>query len=229
MSLKAIEVGAAPVPAGARRVVVFGGTFDPPHRGHIELPIAARDALGADWLLYVVAGRSPHKKDGPAASAAARIDMLRAALVGRERVSISDWEVVHAAAGPSYMVETLRGLRDRLGAEVRLRLLIGADQAAVFHRWREPREIMALAEPAVMLRAPFDTREALARAMAAHWSADETVAWGRRMIDVPMCGAAATDVRGLLAREGVDNDVVRQLIPGAVLSVIRERGLYETR
>jgi nicotinate-nucleotide adenylyltransferase len=229
MTPSPIEVGAAPVPASARRVVVFGGTFDPPHAAHIELPIAARDRLGADWLLYVVARRSPHKDRGPAASPAARLDMLRAALQGRARVSISDWEIEHAGKEPSYTVDTLRALRARLGDGTRLRLLIGSDQAAAFHRWREPGEIIALAEPAVLLRAPLDSRESLIQELTPHWSEAELQRWHARILDVPVRDAAAMDARALLLREGPSGPRVRALIPESVVRVIRERGLYGSR
>lgn len=217
-----IALGQCPVPPGVRSVLVFGGTFDPPHNAHIELPRAARDRLGLEWLLYLPAGRNPMKSDGPTASDRDRIDMLRAALRGVERVSICTIELERS--GPSYTVDTLRVLFTLL-PETRLRLLIGADQAAQFHRWREPREIITLAEPAVMLRAPLESTDALIGSMRPHWTALELAEWRRRVVDVPRIDASATALRELL-RDGPDQPRLNTLLPLGVGEFIRVHRPY---
>lgn len=221
-----IRAGPAPVPESARLVVVFGGSFDPPHRAHVNLPFDAARSLDADWVLFVPAARSPHKSDMPSASDAMRVRMLRAGLDGRANASISTLEVDRGDVEPSFTVDTLRALRARLAGTCRMRLLIGSDQAAVFHTWREPGEIIRLAEPAVMLREPFATREALLAAMSPHWSAEDIKRWGGRLVNVPLMRAAATDVRRVLTREGPDAAEAIELLPAPVLRLIREHGLY---
>lgn len=220
-----IAVGAAPVPAGVRSVLVFGGTFDPPHVAHVKLPIAARDHLGLDWLLYVPAARSPHKPHGPIASDLDRLAMLEAALRGRDRVSISTYELEHAHDGPSYTVETLRALHVLLPSAVGLRLLIGADQAAEFHRWREPGEIIVLAEPAVLRREPMETVDSLMEAMRPHWTNADLEAWRSRVVPVSLIDASATDARRALSVPDPPAPV-GPLIPADVLRIISDRGLY---
>jgi len=206
-------------------VLLFGGTFDPPHRAHIELPLRARAALGAAWLVYIPAAQSPHKTETPGASGDDRVAMLEAAIEGERGVLVSRIEL-DAQGGPSYTVRTLERLREEIGSEREIRLLIGADQAVSFHRWREFSRILELAEPLVMLRSPEETRASLREAMAPNWAADELESWATRVVDVPVVDASATRVRELLDSSGVENSELCSLLPAGVIGVIRERGLY---
>lgn len=230
-----IPIGSAPVPMSARSVLIFGGTFDPPHMGHLMLPGAARDALGFEWLMYVPAARSPHKEDGPRAGDEDRLAMLAAGLAevteaARGRTAIGTMELERAAAdpdAPSYTIDTLRNLRRAL-PEAQLRLLIGADQAASFHAWREPREIIRVAEPVVMLRKPAETVVGLIEAMRATggWTPAELEAWRGRVVDVPLIDADATGIRAALLRDGATNQMVHRCVPQSVRCLIEERRLY---
>lgn len=154
-----------PLGPGARRVLLFGGTFDPPHTGHTRLPAAARDRLwpGRDdaWIVFVPAARSPHKTTAARASDEDRVAMLRRAAEGIARAVVwtdeidrARWSASRGVEAPSYTVDTVDRAREVLPAapRIELRLLIGADQAAAFHRWRSPRRIIALAPPVVMSR-----------------------------------------------------------------------------
>jgi len=220
-----IDVGELPVPGTAGSLLIFGGTFDPPHTGHVELPPRARDELGLDWLVYVPAKRSPFKRESPGTTDADRLTMLGACLAGLDRVSISTLELGRSGEEPSYTVDTLREIRSRLGEGVTLRLLIGEDQARQFHDWREAGSIIGLAEPVVMRRDNEDP-VAFAEAMRSHWSEAEVKAWLSRVVSVPMIPAAATEIRRLLEREGPGSPSLAGLVPEPVLEVIRERGLY---
>lgn len=232
-----IQVGPVPIPGAARRVIVFGGTFDPPHVGHARLPELVRASVGFDWVLYVPAARSPHKPSGPVASDEDRVEMLAASLAWfageageQPRASISTIELDRArdaSAAPSYTIDTLRTLREAR-PDVTLRLLIGADQAAAFARWREPREIIALAEPLVMLRSPTQSTSGLIEAMQAPggWNDEELVSWRQRVVAVPRIDADATSIRAALASGGVDGPAVAGVLAEPVRHVIAARGLY---
>lgn len=221
-----------PIPASARAIVVFGGSFDPPHIGHRRLAVAARDAIGADWLLVIPAGRSPHKGSGTLFDGEQRIDLVKCAFGGAERVSVSRMEIDRMGNEPdrpSYTVDTLHTLREHLPTGVRLRLLMGADQALSLHRWREPRAIMAIAEPLVMRRAGDDeSAESLAARIASNWN-DGTAGlgpadWNRRVVDVPLVNASSTEARQLLATsdEPGRDGRLRELLGDAVLQRVRE-------
>ncbi len=199
--------------------LVFGGSFDPPHVAHVELPGRVRQRVGADVVLYVPAARSPHKADRDPTPAKHRLAMLRLALADQPAARILTDELDRAGDGrPSYTVETLERLRERLPDHVELRLLIGADQARTFETWREPERIVALAEPLVMVRPP-DTAESLLASLA---DGASRRAWADRLVDVPRIEASSTEVR----RRVRGGEPIDGLVPAAVARYIEDHGLY---
>lgn len=129
---------------------LFGGTFDPPHTGHL---IAAQDAMHAlqlDRMVFVPAATPPHKQGLPVTPAAQRARMLELAIEGNPAFELDRIELERT--GASYTVDTLRELTGR-SVGVRWTLLIGADQYAEFGTWKEPDEIRRLVRLAVLTRA----------------------------------------------------------------------------
>jgi nicotinate-nucleotide adenylyltransferase len=189
----------------ARSILVYGGTFDPPHRAHVELPTLVRDRLGLELLLYIPASISPFKQDDEPTPGPHRLAMLDLALREQPRTAI--WTVELDAPGVHYTVDTLALLRSRVGLDVPLHLLIGADHAREFHRWREPDRILDLCKPAVMMRPP-DTRESLAEALKPHWDEQMCERWLAAIVDVPELDIAATEVRRRLATGEGTSDIL---------------------
>jgi nicotinate-nucleotide adenylyltransferase len=221
-----------PVPAGARLVLYFGGTFDPPHQAHVALPAAARDATGADHLLYVPTGQNPLKGASPRATDRQRLDMLALALRGADRASIWTRELSlddRAPTGPdptpSFTIDTIRALRDELPSACAVRLLIGADQAAQFHRWRDADRLLVLADPLVMLRPPDETPDDLAERLRDHWPAPELDRWRARCLPIPTIDLASTGLRAALADPARTRNAP---LPEAVGRYIAENGLYRS-
>lgn len=132
-----------------RRVGVFGGTFDPPHRGHVEVVADAAEALGLDEVIWVPAGRSPHKPDAALTDGSLRAEMVRCATAGDERFTVDELEL--GRPGLSYTVDTLEALAAQRPT-AKLFLLIGSDQYRAFDRWKEPGRIRSLATVIVMER-----------------------------------------------------------------------------
>jgi len=212
----------------------MGGTFDPPHRAHVEFARAAlRRAMPAgSWLVVVPAARSPFKRRGPGASDRDRVAMLRAAFRPVKRVVIWTDEIDRAAGGgearrPTYWIDTLERLGGALapGAAPVVKFLIGADQAAEFHRWKRARDVIRLAEPVVVLRPPFRTARGLRRAMerAKFWFGTELDRWEGRVLRAGLSPVSATGVRGELER--VPARCIGEL-PERVAEIIERRGLY---
>jgi nicotinate-nucleotide adenylyltransferase len=134
---------------------VFGGTFDPPHIGHL---IAAQDAcieLELDRVLFVLAARPPHKEGQAVTPASVRLEMLKAALAGCGRFEACLLELERE--GPSYTVDTLRALRGQ-DPDQELYLLIGADQVAALPEWHEPAQIARLAHIVALTRSGREMR-----------------------------------------------------------------------
>ncbi|TMQ71791.1 MAG: nicotinate-nucleotide adenylyltransferase [Candidatus Eisenbacteria bacterium] len=125
-----------------RRIGLFGGTFDPPHLGHLALAEHARDRLRLDEVRFVPAGQPPHKRGATIAKAAARLAMTRRAVRGNPAFTVSTLEI--RRGGPSFTVATLRAVAAER-PRARLYLLIGADSLDDFATWHEPEAILRLA------------------------------------------------------------------------------------
>ncbi|MHC4976622.1 MAG: nicotinate (nicotinamide) nucleotide adenylyltransferase [Planctomycetota bacterium] len=210
------------IPSHARSLLVFGGTFDPPHLGHIQLPELARQQLDLDWLLYVPAAAPPLKK-GPVATEQQRLDMLALAISRSEHASISTIEFNRG--GTSYTHDTLLTLHEHY-PDLSMRLLIGADQALQFHKWHNAQQIIQLAEPAVMLRDSIDTPVALLNALAVHWTPEEHDAWKHRLVSLPSIDCNSTQLREWLANPDQHKDALSNRMSPDVLEYIRTNNPY---
>lgn len=129
------------------RVGIFGGTFDPPHIGHLVVTQDALERLELDRLIVVPAGTPPHRE--AVLEAETRLELVRLAFEGDGRIRVSDVEL--RREGPSWTVDTLEWARRELDPEV-LFLIVGADQLRSFKSWKEPDRILGLARLAVMTR-----------------------------------------------------------------------------
>jgi nicotinate-nucleotide adenylyltransferase len=202
---------AAPEGNPRLRLGVFGGTFDPPHVGHVAVAREVVDRLRLDRLIWMPAGAPPHKPDQPVTAAAVRLEMTRAAAAGEPRFEVSELEI--RRAGPSYTVDTLREMRGAY-ADADLFLILGADQLRTFATgWREPEAILELATLALMDRAGDDAV-----------AASPDLPGMERAVHVPVrrVDVSSTEVRALTA-EGGD---VSALVPAGVLAVMEREGLY---
>lgn len=184
---------------------IFGGTFDPPHLGHL---IAAQDACAAlrlDRLVFVPAAQPPHKPRSAVSPADIRAEMLRAAVAGDARFEVSRVELDRA--GPSYTVDTIGALA-RLNPQAMLYLLIGVDQVRDFGSWKHPEQIARSVE-VVML-----ARSGVERADGASFVS--------RTVPVTRVDISSTMIRSRVAA----GEPIRYLVPDAVGQIIEREGLY---
>jgi nicotinate-nucleotide adenylyltransferase len=193
---------------GGRRIGVFGGTFDPPHIGHLVAAIDARSALALDVVLLVVAN-VPWQKVGTRAISPAedRLAMVRAAVADEPGLEACDLEI--ARGGDTYTVDTLEELRRR-EPDAELFVIVGADAAAGFATWRSPERVAELATLVVVDRPGVPTPEP---AMGGH-------RWVR--VDIPDLEISSTDLR----RRVAEGRSIRHLVPAGAASLVAERGLY---
>jgi nicotinate-nucleotide adenylyltransferase len=201
-----------------RRIGLFGGTFDPPHVGHLALAEWARERLRLDRVVFMPAGSPPHKRGRPLSAAARRLAMTRLAVRGHPGFEVSALEA--RRRGPSYTVDTLRALR-RAHPGARLYLLIGADSLDEFDTWHEPEAILELATLAVAARPG---------ARAAPRAKRHAARGGRRAGRVARLGNPGLDVSSTAIRARVRaGRTVRFLVPDAVAAYIARHRLYRAR
>jgi len=204
-------------------VLIFGGSFDPPTNAHRILPIRAAEMIGSHRVIYVPAAVSPHKLETPPLDPIHRVAMLELAIDGQEIAEIDRIELERE--GPSYMIDTVRALRDQIDEAAPLRLLIGDDQAVSFHRWKDWDPIIGIAEPLVLPRL-FSTSEAFARRLEQEgvWTADDIQHWLGWRLDLPIMDVEATVIRNRIqSGESIDD-----LLPASVQAYILEHDLYRT-
>jgi len=204
----------------ARKLLIFGGSFDPPHRAHVELPMWVRSKLGFDAVVYVPAPPPPHKLGIQPSASEHRLAMLRLALADQPHAIVLTDELDRAGDGqPSYTVDTLEALSQRLHADATMRLLIGADQLLIFDQWHRSDEIVKLAEPVVMVRPP-QTVDSLLASLADDAQRD---AWRSRLIDLPTIDLSSTQIREQAEQ---DQPRIGDIAP-AVADYMSEHRLYQ--
>jgi nicotinate-nucleotide adenylyltransferase len=133
------------------RVALFGGSFDPPHHGHIAIATAAADVFDLDSVLFAPVGHQPLKPESVPASFADRLAMVELACRADSRFVVSDIDAPRNDGTPNYTVDTLAALHETM-PEARLFNLVGADSFLDLPRWHEPERLLELAEWIVVSR-----------------------------------------------------------------------------
>lgn len=198
--------------APARKVGVFGGTFDPVHNGHLAIADAVMNAKGLDAVLFAVTSDQWLRSDPPVASSGDRFRMVEIAVDNCRGFEASDVDI--AREGSTYTVDTLTDLRGRFGEATELTLIVGADAALSMDRWRSADQIVSLANIVAVGRPGTELDVA---------SLDDShPAKGAEYVEGPMVDVSATAVRDRLrAGESVDG-----LVAGLVAEYIEANGLY---
>ena len=136
------------------RVALFGGSFDPPHHGHIAIATAAADVFDLEQVLFAPVGRQPLKTANTPAPFADRLAMVELACKADERFAVSAIDAPRPDGTPNYTVDTLAALREQM-PEARLFNLVGADSFLSLPRWHKPERLLELAEWIVVSRPGF--------------------------------------------------------------------------
>ena len=198
------------------KIGIYGGTYSPPHIGHLKAAAYAIEACELDRLLLIPTGVSPHKAMSAGASSEDRLEMLRLSATGIEKAEVSDIELKRE--GRSYTVDTLRTLKEQYPDD-ELVLLMGTDMFVSFLTWKEPAAIMELATLAVFCRGErgeqkrIDEQKEALEAMGARI----------RLVHNPVNAISSTDLRRMLVFGCAD-----PFLMDGVGDYIRSKGLYGT-
>lgn len=186
------------------RVGIFGGTFNPPHVGHLMIAEHARETAQLERVLFVPAFQPPHKIGREIIAPHHRLEMTRLAIKGNRSFEVSDVEI--RQKGISYTVDTIRLLRSRL-PDADLYLILGADSLAEYESWKEPGEIRSQAQLLVYPRGNQPVPH------ASH---------GVEFMKGPGIGISSTEIRGRVAM----GRSIRYYVPALVGSYIKRHRLY---
>ena len=192
------------------KIGVFGGTFDPPHAGHLAFALAAREQLELDEVLWMPAQRSPQKTEPPLSSGRDRFAMVGALASGHEGFAVSDLEIVRG--GQSYAVQTMAELSVARPADYWF--LVGADALKNFSNWKQPDRLMRMCRLAVALRPPHTRSDVLARLNPNYESRID-------FVDMPPQDASSTELRRRL-----ESGLKPVWLDPNVLQYIEQHGLY---
>lgn len=197
------------------RIGIFGGSFHPPHKGHMQTATGAISALGLTKLLMIPAAQPPHKNGVSFPSAEQRMEMLRIAASAEPRIEISDLEL--RREGSSYSCDTVNQLRMQY-PDAELVLILGSDMFLCFPEWKNAEEIARNVSLAVFYRGEKGEREKVNLLKQTLQARNVRVT----VLGQEPCPISSTQLRRLLAF-GCD----REFLPEGVAEYIRQQGLYD--
>jgi nicotinate-nucleotide adenylyltransferase len=189
---------------------ILGGTFDPPHAGHVAAAVAAQKQLGLDQVRVIPAGQAPLRMGAPVASATDRVAMCRLAFAEHPWAVVDERETLRA--GTSWSVDTARELAREFPDDLRVWIL-GADQLARLDRWKDVVELCGLVEFAVLSRDGISTQPPASLAAVIRLT----------VLQAPPVRISSTALREAMRR----GDSPRNGLPLGVARHIDERSLYQ--
>ena len=193
-----------------RRIVVYGGTFDPFHNGHLAVARCLLEELAADPVVIVPAGRPWLRANPPVASAEDRLTMARLATESEPGIEVSDVDIIRS--GTTYSIDTFADLRRVYGDKHEYFLAIGSDSAAELHRWHRYEDLLDACTIAVVQRP------------GASLSSETRLPSETVCIEGPMIDVSASGMRELYASS--EPSAAAKFVPRLTHGFIIESGLY---
>ena len=198
------------------RIGILGGTFDPIHIGHLVLAEEALSKLKLDQIWFIPTGKPWLKESLEITDGFTRLEMVKIATKSNPRFVASSIEIDRS--GPTYTIDTLRYLKDKLGTETRIYFILGLDTLANFHRWNRPEEILDLCELVVSNRPGFGNTKILDEQLERF----ESIGSITTLLNIPMLDISGTNLREMI-RQGLS---IKYRVPDGVEEYIYSNGLY---
>ncbi len=201
---------------GSKAIGIIGGTFDPIHFGHLVAAEAARSCFGLSEVVFVPSGSPPHKADRFVTTAEHRFLMTVLATTTNPYFRVSRVEIDRP--GPSYTVDTIEALRARLGSDVRIYFITGADAVMELMTWNRPDAILEMCELIAATRPGYPPADIQRLRQAV----PEANAKRVHTIEVPALAISSSDIRARVAQ----GKPIKYLVPETVEHYILKSGLY---
>ena len=204
----------------AERLVIFGGTFDPVHHGHLIVARAVAERCGFDRITFVLAGSPPHKPPA-CTSDEHRLAMLRCAIAGEEMFDICGLEL--GRGGPSYTLDTLEALGRQYGAETEFHWVIGADMLEDLPSWHGVDEVLQRANLIIAARPPWQQRmEGIFKTVGRKFSPRQMKKLISAVVPTPLIDISSTQIRQRVKA----GRSIKYLVPDSVSIYIRKNDIY---
>jgi len=197
------------------RVGVLGGTFDPVHLGHLAITEEVRIKLDLDRVIFIPAGQPRLRSDEYLTPAIDRLRMVELAIGDNPYFQVCDIEIQRS--GPTYTVDTLVELGQRLGPDTSLYFIVGADILGQFHRWKDPEKVLEACHLVVVSRPGHQDDDWPEWFRGADSAKDKVT-----QLEIPMVDISGTEIR----RRVRLGESVRHLVPDLVAEYIQDRKLY---
>jgi len=197
---------------------VFGGTFDPVHKGHLAMVEEVRNRLNLAEVLFIPAGQPWLKISRPISVAQHRVQMVRLAIAGKPYCKLSTIEIERP--GPTYTIDTIVQLQTKLGAEAELYFILGWDSFYELPQWKESSRLVKMCHLVAVPRTGYPSPELNSLEAAVPGLKGSAV-----ILNLPEIDISASEIRNRVAR-GLPID---HLVPEPVDKYIREHGLYLTQ
>ena len=201
-----------------KKIILFGGTFDPVHLGHTTVAKSAAEYIHAERVIFIPAKCSPLKSLSPRVGDNDRLKMLNFAIEGQEKYEVSDYEISKPA--PSYTLDTVRYFQSIYSSEYTLYWLVGADSIDDLIYWHRITELIDECNVSMMYRAEYDKPDFSKYKDV--WGMERVEKLQKNIIPTPLVNISSTEVRREIA-SGAD---VTQMLDKTVFSYIKENKLY---
>lgn len=197
------------------KIGILGATFDPVHRGHLDIADEVRRSIGLVEVLFVPAGRPRLKQSVTITPAGHRVEMVRLAIGGRPEYKISEIEIV--SPGPSYTVDTLTELRRIYDSTDDIYFILGWDSLEKFPEWRQPSRIIEMCFLVVVPRPGWPPPDVATLEKAVPGISKRLILLERPQVDI-----SSTAIREMVT----EGKAIDDLVPAAVAEYIKKHKLY---
>lgn len=200
------------------RIGLFGGSFNPIHRGHVTLARAIADQVHLDRVIFLPAATPPHKQSYPLLDASHRAEMVKLAISEESLFEFSDYDLLRE--GPSYTIDTVTHFQQTLGSDVSLCWMIGADSLAELTTWHRVCDLIDACQIVTAARPGWEKID---------WNPLEEVIGQQRVkklkggiVETPLVDVSSTEIRSFIAQREEISDFVIEI----VANYIEKKELY---
>jgi len=214
------------------KIGLFGGTFNPFHKGHLGIIQHVKNAYELDKIFLIPSATPPHKTDINLAPANDRYEMVKESLTGHEHFLVSDKELMRK--GPSFTIDTINEFKKEYGQETKFFLLMGSDAFLDITTWKQKDQIFTATQIVIMLRGHWPDYTPIISFIDENiskgyiFNSQDNIFSHEKRQKILICKVPKIDISSTIVRERVKNKKsIKDLVPASVEKIIRTKELYK--